>query len=93
MLKAVIANDKKKSNLMLQELINWNALGIEIVGMAESTEEALGLIISTVPDIVVISARLKGMYGPDLVQKARENGVSPAYIVVQGTRSCLLYTY
>lgn len=87
MLKAVLANDKKKTNQMLRELINWNALGIEIVGAAEDGDSAMEMIFGTAPDIVVISARLKGLYGPDLIRTVREHGIGTSFLVVQGTRS------
>lgn len=87
MLRAIIANDKKKTNLMLQEVISWNALGIEICGMADTAEEATRLILDTMPDIVMLHLRLTGLNMPDLIRTAEENGIFPAYIILGGTRS------
>lgn len=85
-LKAIISGDKKKTNQMILELIDWNTLGIEVVGITESSDEALELIMKNAPDIVILSARFMNMNMPQIAQRF-EGQSAPAYIVISGTRS------
>jgi len=87
MLKAVLVNERKNMNMMIREMVSWNALDIAVVATAETGEEALEKIVREAPDVVVMSARIKGLSGPEVVRAAREYGVSPEYIIIAGPRS------
>ena len=87
MLKAILVNERKNMNIMIQEMINWNALGITVTATAETGDEALEKIIEEVPDIVILNAKIRGISGPELVRIARDNGVFPEYIIIAGPRS------
>ena len=87
MLKAVLVNEKKNMNMMIREMINWNSLGIAVTATAETGDEALEKIMTELPDIVIMNAKLKGMSVSEVVRIARDNGVSPDYIIISGLRS------
>ncbi|MGI5971520.1 MAG: helix-turn-helix domain-containing protein [Oscillospiraceae bacterium] len=72
---------------MLSEIMDWNSLGIEVAGMADTGRGALEMIIRTVPDIVIINAKLQDLSTPEVITLAKEQGVFAAYIIIYGTRS------
>lgn len=72
MLKVVIADDEERVCRLVQMLVDWNALGMEVVGMAANGFEALELLKEHNPDILITDIRMPGCNGLELIEKARE---------------------
>ena len=86
MLKAIIADDEKWICQMIAKIIDWDEIGIELVGQAEDGLEAFNLIKTFRPDIVITDIRMPGMDGIDLVKKTREMQLKCHFIVISGFR-------
>lgn len=86
MLKAIIADDEKWICQMIGKIINWDEIGIELVGQAEDGIEAFSLIKSLKPDIVITDIRMPGMDGIELVKKTREMQQKCHFIIISGFR-------
>lgn len=84
MLKAVIADDEKKVCLMIRKLIDWGALGYDVVGMAHSGPEAYDLIRQHEPEVVITDIRMPGFGGIELVKSIKACGLSPDFIIISG---------
>ena len=86
MLRVVIADDEPKVNLLLQKIVNWEALGFEIVGTAQDGIRALELIKKENPDLVMTDIRMPGCDGMELIRQAKEANPDVMFIVVSGYR-------
>lgn len=86
MLRVVIADDEPKVNLLLQKIVNWEALGFEIVGTAQDGIHALKFIRKEKPDLVMTDIRMPGCDGMELIRQAKEVKPDILFIVVSGYR-------
>ena len=62
---------------MLDELA-----GIEIVGQAETVAEAIGAIQKLRPDVVILDIRMPGGSGIDVLQRVKQDEVTPIVIIL-----------
>ena len=80
MLKVVIADDEARVCSLIQVLIDWDALGLELAGTAANGFEALELIEREHADILITDIRMPGCSGLELIEKAK--AVSPRLEIV-----------
>ena len=83
----------------MQVLIDWNALGYEIVKCASNGGEAYEYLTENKVDLIISDIRMPVMSGLDLLKRIREEGISDAYFVIlsgyndfEYARSALRYT-
>jgi len=86
MLRAIIADDESKICVLIQKLVDWDDLGIKVIGTAESGPEALSLIESTCPDIVITDIRMPGFDGIELIMRVQAKALPSKFIVISGYR-------
>ena len=86
MLKVVLADDEKKVVLLMQKLIDWQALGYEIVGVANDGLHALELVREKQPHLLISDIRMPGCDGLELIRKAKELQPGLHFIVISGYR-------
>lgn len=84
MLKVVIADDEIRICKLIQALINWEALSMEIVGVANNGPEAITLIKKELPDILITDIRMPGCDGLALIEKVKEERSDCEIIIVSG---------
>lgn len=86
MLKVLIADDEEKICQLIQKLIDWPALDMEIVEVANNGIDAFEKIQALMPDVVVTDIRMPGYDGLDLVKKTRELGLGVEFVIISGYR-------
>ena len=86
MYKVVIADDEKKICQLLQLLIDWNAMNMQIVGIAHNGQEALSMILQSQPDIVIADIRMPEYGGLELIKEVKERYPSIDFIIMSGHR-------
>ena len=75
-LKAVLVEDEEIVLRELRETIDWEGLGIEVIGTAEDGLEGEDLIKRLSPDIVVTDIKLPGKNGLQMIEDAAvTNGI------------------
>lgn len=84
MLKVIIADDEQRICKLIQALADWEALGMEVVGMAENGFEALNLIKETNPDILITDIRMPGCDGLELIQQAKRICSHLEIVIISG---------
>lgn len=84
MIGMVIADDELLIREGLQS-IPWNHYGIELKGVAANGEEALSLIGSALPDILLTDIRMPGMDGLELIERSKK--------IIPGLKTILLTGY
>lgn len=58
MLRVLIADDESKVCQLIEKLVDWDVLGMEVVAVAENGIEALEKIKEFHPDIVITDIRM-----------------------------------
>ena len=71
MLRVVLADDENKVILLMQKLIDWEALGYEIAGTANDELRALELVREKQPHLLITDVRMPGCDGIELIQRAK----------------------
>lgn len=84
MIKVVIADDEQHICRLIQALINWEGLGMELAGVAGNGIEALALLKREHPDILITDIRMPGCSGLELIEKAREVCKNLQIVVISG---------
>ena len=83
-LKVVIADDEVRICQLIQALIDWDSLGMKVVGVAHNGEEACEMVQQTQPDILITDIRMPGCSGLELIKKVKELDSNLEVIIISG---------
>ena len=86
MLRVLIADDESKVCQLIEKLVDWDALGMEVVAVAENGIEALEKIKEFHPDIVITDIRMPGYDGLDLIRLGKEEAPNTEFVIISGYR-------
>lgn len=86
MLRVLIADDESKVCQLIEKLVDWGALGMEVVAVAENGIEALEKIKEFHPDIVITDIRMPGYDGLDLIRLGKEEAPNTEFVIISGYR-------
>lgn len=84
MLTAIFADDEPMILRGLEKLIDWKSLGIEIIGTASDGIEAMSLIETHKPDIVVSDINMPNLSGIELLKQLRDEKLTSKVIFISG---------
>ena len=82
--KLLIADDEKLIREAIVELIDWEALDIQITASCKNGMETLDAIMDTAPDIVMTDIRMPGLDGLDLIEKLQSLDSHIQFIILTG---------
>ncbi len=83
MIRVFLIDDEPLVLIGMQGMLDWAALGYEVVGTARNGGEALPLIGQTRPDIVVTDIRMPVMDGLELLERCRrQDAALPVFIML-----------
>ena len=83
--KILIVEDEVLVRCGLRSMVNWEKLGLDVIGDASNGKEALEIYEKEKPDIVMTDIKMPVMDGLELIEKIREQD--------QSTRIVLLTCY
>lgn len=86
LLKLIIVDDEP---ILLQGLHNtydWNSMGFEVVGTAQSGEEAIKIIKKTRPHVVLTDIRMKQITGLMVMEEIQKEDIGCLFIVLSAYR-------
>lgn len=84
MLKVLIADDEWRVCKVIEKLIAWDELGLELGGIATTGIEECEMIESKKPDIIITDIRMPGMDGLQVIQRVKQQGCTANFIIVSG---------
>lgn len=84
MARMIIADDEPVIINGLERLVDWKALGIEIVGRCLDGAETLEAMLSLKPDIALLDISMPGLTGLQVLSAVRENGLDTDVIFISG---------
>lgn len=86
LLKLVIVDDEA---ILLQGLLNtydWKSMGFEVVGTAQSGQQAIDLIQEVQPHVVLTDIRMKQITGLMVMEQIHKAGLDCLFIVLSAYR-------
>lgn len=86
MYRVVIADDEPKVSMLIKTLIDWEKLGLELVGIANDGISALEIIETVKPHIVITDIRMPGYDGIELIERAKALDAQIDFIIISGYR-------
>lgn len=78
----VIADDEILTLDLLQNIIDWDTLGIEIIGKAQNGLEVISIIEKDCPDILITDIRMPEMDGLGLIKNIRNKNKNMKIIIL-----------
>lgn len=84
MYKVLIADDEVKVAQLTKALIKWEALKLELVGIAHDGIEAMDKIRALQPDIVITDIRMPGCDGLELIKETKTHYPKMEFIIISG---------
>ena len=82
--KVVIADDELHICRLIQALIDWNGIGLKLMGTASNGMEALEEVRTKQPDILITDIRMPGCSGLELIKGAKEVLPDLQILIVSG---------
>lgn len=84
MITVLIVDDEYYVRVGIRNRIDWTALEMEIAGEAENGQQALAMLLSLRPDIVIVDIRMPGMDGLQFIHAARDGGSQARFVILSG---------
>ena len=84
MFKVMIVDEEIFVISLIEKLIDWKRLNMEVVGKADNGVTALEEVERLKPDIVIVDVRMPGYDGITFMQKVREINDKVKFIVISG---------
>ena len=83
-MRVLIADDELNICKLIKNIIDWDTLGLELIGFAYNGCESYDMIIKSKPDIVITDIRMPGKSGLDIIRECLEQGLDIQFIIVSG---------
>ncbi len=84
MVKMLIADDEAWIRERLRDTIDWNGMGVQVVGEACDGEEALAMCKSLCPDIIITDIRMPCIDGLEFIQRLRDSHDPVKVVIISG---------
>jgi two-component system response regulator YesN len=84
MLKVIIADDEDKICQLIYKLIDWDSLDMKVEAIAHNGIEALELVKSNNPDIIITDIRMPGYDGLEFISRTREINPDIQFVIISG---------
>lgn len=73
-MKVLLVDDEIFTIRMLQNIIPWKELGLELTGYAQNGEEAYNMVLKDFPDIIISDIKMPGMNGLEFLNRIHSVG-------------------
>ncbi|HBU11295.1 MAG TPA: hypothetical protein DEB31_00720, partial [Clostridiales bacterium] len=84
MLKVLIVDDEIKVCDLIYHLLDWDSMGLEVVGSRQDGLAAYEFIVEHKPDIVITDIRIPEYDGIELIRKTKEVCPDTYFIIISG---------
>lgn len=84
MLRVVIADDEERICRLIEALVDWPAMGLEVAAVVHNGIEAYEAVEREKPDILITDIRMPGFSGLDLIEKVKQLQPDLELIIISG---------
>lgn len=85
-IKALIVDDEKYERLLLSKLINWEEIGISLIGTAGSGQEAIEIFKDMHPEIILTDISMPETDGLELSRQIKKIDSKTKIVIITGFR-------
>lgn len=82
--KVVIADDEERICRLIEALVDWEGLGLEIAAVAHNGVEACEIVEQAKPDILITDIRMPGCSGLELIEKVKQSRPELEIVIISG---------
>lgn len=86
MLKVLIADDERKVCQLIEKLVDWRAMDMEVIAVESNGIDALERIREYKPEIAITDIRMPGYDGLELIRLGKEANPRMEFIIISGYR-------
>ena len=80
----LVVDDEQEQRLALTERVDWESAGFEVVGEAENGVEALDVLETLEPDLILTDIKMPMISGLELAAKVREIRPATQIVILSG---------
>lgn len=80
----LVVDDEQEQRLALTERVDWESAGFEVVGEAENGVEALDVLETLEPDLILTDIKMPMISGLELAAKVREIRPATQMVILSG---------
>ena len=84
MLRLLIVDDEEVICQTIARLIDWQCLGVELIGTCCDGVEAYHAILDECPDLVMTDIRMPGISGLELIERISKTDLNVHFIILSG---------
>lgn len=84
MQKVIIADDEERICRLIEALVDWESLGMEVSAVAHNGLEAAAAVEKFHPDILITDIRMPGCSGLELIETVKKNMPELEIIIISG---------
>lgn len=84
MYRVLIADDEPKVSQLIKNLIRWDQLDLQLMGIAKDGNDALAMIELYQPEIVITDIRMPGCDGMELIRRGKELNPKIDFVIISG---------
>lgn len=84
MIKVMIADDEERICQLIEALIDWESLHMEVAGIAHNGLEACEMVKEIRPDILITDIRMPGCNGLDLIEDVMKSVEDLQIVIISG---------
>ena len=84
MIKVMIADDEERTCQLIEALIDWESLHMEVAGIAHNGLEACEMVKQIKPDILITDIRMPGCNGLDLIENVKKSVEDLQVVIISG---------
>jgi len=83
-MRVIIADDEENVCQLIKNIIDWESIGMHIVGVAHNGIEALDMIKELQPDLAITDIRMPGYDGLEMIRRAKDVKEDLEFIIISG---------
>lgn len=83
-MKLIIADDEKMARETIARLIDWESLGVKVVGLCGDGISAYHAILDEMPELVLTDIKMPGMSGLEIIEKVTRTDSLTQFIILSG---------
>ena len=92
MLRLIIVDDERIIRETISQIIDWESLGITVIGVCKNGLEAYDMILDEYPDIVLTDIKMPGLSGLQLIQQLSSLDLNIEFVILSGYSDFTLVT-
>lgn len=82
MYKIMFVDDEEQNLFLMEKILDWEAIGFRVCGIALDGEEGIQVYEETNPDVVCVDIRMDEMDGLTLIHELQKKGRNCVFIIV-----------